>query len=80
VILADEYGPLITKYLANNVLELERVMSMPLASAAVYLDRAVKQKAAALKPKVNTAPDPIDSPRSTGTGQKARGPRGATFE
>jgi hypothetical protein len=80
LILADETGPLITKYLANNVLELERVMSMPLPNAAVYLATAVKQKAAALKPKVNTAPDPIDSPRSTGTGQKSRGPKGATFE
>jgi hypothetical protein len=80
VILADEYGPLITKYLANNVLELERVMSMPLASAAVYLDRAVKQKASALKPKVNTAPDPIDTPLASGTSQKAKGPKGATFE
>ena len=80
MILADEHGPLITKYLANNVLELERVMSMPLANAAVYLATSVKQKAAALKPKVNTAPDPIDTPLSSGSGQKRRGPEGATYE
>lgn len=80
LILADETGPLITKYLASNVLELERVMSMPLPNAAVYLATAVKQKAAALKPKVNTAPDPIDTPLASGTGQKRRGPEGATFE
>ena len=79
-ILADEHGPLITKYLAKNPLELEQLVSMPVTQAAVRIATSIKQKAAALKPKVNTAPDPVDTPRSTGTGQKTRGPIGATFE
>lgn len=79
-ILADEQGPLITKYLAKNPLELEQLVNMPATQAAVRIATLVKQKAVALKPKVNTAPDPVDSPRSSGTGQKTRGPVGATFE
>jgi len=79
-ILADDQGPLITKYLAKNPLELEQLVAMPATQAAVRIATTIRAKAVALKPKVNTAPDPVDTPRSTGTGQKKRGPVGATFE
>lgn len=79
-ILDDDQGPLITKYLAKNPLELEKLVAMPATQAAVRIATFIKDKAVALKPKVNTAPDPVDSPRSSGSVQKARGPQGATFE
>jgi hypothetical protein len=79
-ILSDEHGPLITRYLAKNPLELEQLVAMPATQAAVRIATAIKQKAVALKPKVNTAPDPVDSPRSSGTSQKSRGPVGAIYE
>jgi len=33
-----------------------------------------------LKPKVNAAPEPLDTPQGSGSVPKAGGPKGATFE
>ena len=79
-ILEEDSGPLITTYLSKNLLELEKVREMSPAAAAVYIATTVKQKAAALKPKVNSAPDPLEQPHGAGTAPKPRGPKGATFE
>jgi hypothetical protein len=79
-ILDEDQGPLITTYLSKNLLELEKVQGMSPAAAAVYIATTVKQKAAALKPKVNSAPDPLEQPHGAGTAPKPRGPQGATFE
>ena len=79
-ILADDHGPLITKYLANNLTELDELSRMPPTLAAVKIATAIKQKAASLKPKVNNAPDPLDPPRGAGSAPKPKGPQGATFE
>lgn len=79
-ILEEDSGPLITTYLSKNLLELEKVREMSPAAAAVYIATTVKQKAAALKPKVNSAPDPLEQPHGAGTAPKPRGPSGATFE
>jgi len=79
-ILEEDNGPLITTYLSKNLLELEKVREMSPAAAAVYIATTVKQKAAALKPKVNSAPDPLEQPHGAGTAPKPRGPSGATFE
>lgn len=79
-ILDDDQGPLITKYLAGNISELENIASMTPVAAAVHIATKIKPKAAALKPKVSGAPDPLDPPgRATAT-QKRIGPEGATFE
>ena len=79
-ILEEDSGPLITTYLSKNLLELEKVREMSPAAAAVYIATTVKQKAAALKPKVNSAPDPLEQPHGAGSAPKPRGPSGATFE
>lgn len=80
MILADDHGPLLTKYLAKNQLELERLVQMPVTMAAVRLATDLKSKAVAMKPKVTTAPDPLSQPRNAGISPKPKGPRGATFE
>ena len=80
MILGDDHGPLLTKYLAQNQLELERLVQMPVTMAAVRLATEVKSKAVAMKPKVTTAPDPLNAPRNAGISPKPKGPKGATFE
>ena len=79
-ILDDDLGPAITKYLSQNVTELDTIRSMTPAQAAVRIATHVRDKAAALKPKVNAAPDPVEQPAKAGVAPKARGPKGAVFE
>lgn len=57
-LLSDEDGPLMTKYLAANPLELERIQSMPPMQAAIALNDSVRKQAAGLKPKQTKAPEP----------------------
>lgn len=80
MILSDDHGPLLTKYLAKNQHELENLVQMPVTMAAVRLATELKSKAVAMKPKVTTAPDPLSQPRNAGISPKPKGPRGATFE
>ena len=79
-ILEDDLGPAITKYLSQNVTELDNIRAMSPAQAAVRIATHVRDKAAALKPKVNAAPDPVDQPAKAGVAPKGRGPKGAVFE
>jgi len=80
MILADDHGPLITKFLARNQMELERLTQMPVTAAAVKLATDLKAKAVAMKPKVTNTPDPLNRPRNAGISPKPKGPAGATFE
>ena len=80
IILDETDGPLITKYLAKNPLELDALRYLPPAQAAVRIATEIKQKAASLKPKVNNAPDPLEQPHGAGSSPKPRGPKGAVFE
>jgi multidrug efflux pump subunit AcrB len=80
MILSDDHGPLLTKYLARNQLELERLVQMPVTTAAVRLATDLKAKAVAMKPKVTKTPDPLNQPRNAGISPKPKGPAGATFE
>ena len=80
IILDEPEGPLITKYLSKNPLELDALRYLTPAQAAVRIATDIKQKAASLKPKVNNAPDPLEQPHGAGTAPKPRGPKGATFE
>lgn len=79
-ILGDEHGPLITKYLSRNPNELDELSRLNSAQAAVRIDKLVRGKALALKPKVTETPDPADRPRGSGSSPKQRGPQGASFE
>jgi hypothetical protein len=57
-ILDDEQGPLITKYLAANHADADAITKMSPMQAAMYIERTIKPKVAALKPKVTSAPEP----------------------
>jgi hypothetical protein len=80
MILHDDQGPLITKYLANNLADLEQINAMTPMQAAVYIATKVKPKAASLKPRVSNAPEPTDSVRNSASALKNLGPGGATYE
>lgn len=79
-ILEDDQGPLITKYLSQNVQELDNLRYMHPTQAAVRIATLIKSKAAALKPRLTNVPNPIRQPQPTGIAPKPKGPRGATFE
>jgi hypothetical protein len=79
-ILEDDHGPLITKYLSQNVGLLDSLRQMHPTRAAVMIATEIKSKATALKPKFTNAPDPVRRPQPSGIQAKAKGPKGATFE
>jgi len=84
-ILADHLldlddGSLGTLYLGENLLELDKLAQMPVTQAVLYLNDQVMPNARKLKPKVNAAPEPLDTPQGSGSVPKAGGPKGATFE
>jgi hypothetical protein len=79
-ILEDDHGPLITKYLSQNIGLLDSLRQMHPTRAAVMIATEIKSKAAALKPKFTNAPDPIRRPQPSGVQVKPKGPKGATFE
>lgn len=57
-LLAEADGPLIVNYLANNLVELDKVSRMNEADASVYVVQTIAPKAQQLKPKQTTTPDP----------------------
>jgi hypothetical protein len=79
-ILRDDSGPLITKYLAANPLELDAIRSLDPVSAAVKIATEIKPKASTLRPKTTSAPPPIETFNGAGQSEKFEGPEGATFE
>lgn len=79
-ILEDEQGPLITKYLSQNLQELSSLTEMSPAMAAAKIATDIRTKAVSLKKKVNAAPDPLETPHGAGVAPKPRGPKGASFE
>lgn len=79
-ILEDDHGPLITKYLSQNVTELDALRHLHPTMAAVRIATLIKQKAVALKPKYTNAPDPVRRPMPSSAQVKPKGPKGATFE
>jgi hypothetical protein len=79
-ILNDDQGPLVTKYLSSNLLELEELRTLPPAYAAVRIATIIKPKLNLLKPKINRTPDPLPKLGGSGKAPKQSGPKGATFE
>ena len=57
-IVNDEDGALITKYLAQNPLEAQSLSQMNPYQAALHLERGIRPKAQALKPRKSNAPKP----------------------
>lgn len=58
VILEDVEGPLITQYLANNPVELDRLNGMSALQLIRHIDDNVRPQASLLRPKTSKAPDP----------------------
>jgi preprotein translocase subunit SecD len=79
-ILADEQGPNITMYLAQNPLEMEAVRQMSPMQAAVYIDTQVKAKAVSARPTPNPISEPTEVLRGAGQPEGDRGPKGAIYE
>jgi hypothetical protein len=83
LILGDDQGPLITKYLAENLGELERINALASRNpfgAAIEIVNIIKPKAASLKPRVSNAPPPAETVGSGAMSFSQAGPAGATYE
>lgn len=79
-ILQDEDGPLITKHLAANPVELSEIIAMSPINAAVKINSVIRTKAASLKPKQTNAPDPTVKLRNQGNTTGKRGVPGTKYE
>ena len=80
-ILQQEDGPLITKYLAANPIELDDLRHLPPIQAALKINSDIRLAASAMKPQASTAPDPAETLTGRGAGEQ-KNPliAGATFE
>jgi hypothetical protein len=79
VLLDDPEGALMLQHLAANPLELYDIVNAS-PELAGFKMAEVKQKAAALRPKPTSAPDPATTLDGRGVPPKERGPQGAIFE
>lgn len=79
-IMQDDQGPLITKYLSQNPMEMELLNSLDPMSAGIRIATEIKAKASALGNKQREAPNPTETLNGNGVPAKERGPSGAKFE
>ena len=68
-LLNDPQGPLVTNYLANNILELDRVRSLNPIDAAVYIATVVRPKLKGVNKSTN-APAPANIDNGGGVPEK----------
>jgi hypothetical protein len=61
LILDDDDGPLIQKYLAANPLVLDEVANLSPAQMGIMVERKIRPAANALKQKPSTTPDPAET-------------------
>ena len=79
-LLSEEEGPLIMKYLSDNILELDEFAGQPQTpQRLVKLATDIKAKALAKKVPITETPDPTSEVRSGGVQVEQLGPKGATF-
>ena len=77
-LLAEEQGPLITLYLAQNPQALDAINTAnPISLGNVWSD--IKNKASGLAKKTTSTPDPVETQKGSGVAPKNRGPSGATY-
>jgi len=77
-LLAEEQGPLITLYLAQNPQALDAINTAnPISLGNVWSD--IKDKASGLAKKTTSTPDPVETQKGSGVAPKNRGPSGATY-
>ena len=65
-LLADEDGPVITKYLAGNMQDAHSLMNMNPVQQAQFIERTIRVKASALKPKTSNTPSPATNLQGNG--------------
>lgn len=79
-IMQQEDGPLITKYLADNPIQVDELRHMTPMEAAVKINSDIKLAASAMKPQASNAPDPAETLSGRGAGEKeSEFTKGATF-
>jgi len=69
-ILADQDGPLITRYLAENPVEFDEINRMSAMMAAVTINSTIRAKASGLKPQPSRAPEPPEYIGGLGPGEQ----------
>lgn len=82
-ILRDPQGPLITKYLAQDNVALQKLADLAREDAdfaIAEIAATIRPKAAGSRPKPNLPPDPHETLFGQGAREKQPGPPGATFE
>lgn len=80
-ILQHEDGPLITKYLAANPIELDELRNMSPINAALKINSTIKNAASTMKPQASQAPDPAETLSGRGAGEQVNPLiKGVTFE
>jgi hypothetical protein len=79
-LLEDKDGPLITKYLADNPMEIERLSTMSPMMAAIAVNNDLRERASVYRPKTTSAPAPPET--LSGGGVPSDDPRlkGVIFE
>lgn len=79
ILLAEPDAGLIVPFVASNVDAMDSLTSASLHNVGRVID-SIRAKAAALKPNVTEAPDPIGSVGGSAVPPAERGPKGASFE
>ncbi len=77
-ILADEDGPLITRYLSKNPIVQDELRGLSTIDAAMKINSVIRQAAAATKTQASGAPDPTEI--LSGGGAVEKGDGGITYE
>lgn len=77
-LIEDADGPLMVQHLAANPLDLHDLVNANPIQAGIKLGE-IKVKAAKLKSKPSTTPDPATVLNGRGAPSKERGPKGATY-
>lgn len=77
-LLTDEQGPQIVKHLASDLVTLQHLAQLNPVQAAVMIATQIKPKLTAKQ--VNSPPEPVSRPRSSGSTRREYGPKGATYE
>ena len=79
-ILADEDGPLITKYLADNPIIQDEIRGLSTIQAAMKINSEIRQAASVNKPQASLTPDPAETLNGRGVGEpKSPLLKGVTF-
>jgi len=79
-ILDESHGPVITKYLSENLIEFDAINRMTPMQAAVEIATNIKQKAIDSHKPGEKVPAPVDNLDGPGAVEGEGGPVGATYE